>query len=163
MKVGATFWVPADSARVFDLFLDAPTMRACIPGCEELVRVDETHYTGRIVTEIARFRFNAAFSAQIIGIDPPREVRAALKATDRMLASSLTIDATLRVSPEDEGSTVAYTMEMAMGGLVGRIAESIFQRRTAEAQQQFAQAFTKACAGDLPDDPAAGADSPGAR
>jgi carbon monoxide dehydrogenase subunit G len=149
MKLGSTFVVPADSKTVFDLFFDADTMRACIPGCEELVRVDETHYTGRLVNEVAHVRFNAAFSAEITGVDAPREVKAILKGEDRRLGSSLKLDATLSVEPAGpDSSTVTYAMEMAMWGKLGRMGESIFRRRTAEVEQQFVAAFSRAASGE---------------
>jgi carbon monoxide dehydrogenase subunit G len=149
MKLGSTFTVPADSKTVFDLFFDADTMRACIPGCEELVRVDETHYTGRLVNEIAHVRFNAAFSAEIIGVDAPHGVKAILKGEDRRLGSSLKLDATLSVEPAGaDSSTVTYAMEMAMWGKLGRMGESIFRRRTAEVEKQFVAAFSRAASGE---------------
>lgn len=148
MKLGSTFTVPADPKTVFDLFFDADTMRASIPGCEELVRVDETHYTGRLVNEIAHVRFNAAFSAEIVGVDAPREVKAVLKGEDRRLGSSLKLDATLSVEPNGaDNSTVTYAMEMAMWGKLGRMGESIFRRRTAEVEKQFVAAFSRAASG----------------
>lgn len=151
MKLGSTFTVPADPKTVFDLFFDADTMRASIPGCEELVRVDETHYTGRLVNEIAHVRFNAAFSAEIVGVDAPREVKAVLKGEDRRLGSSLKLDATLSVEPNGaDNSTVTYAMEMAMWGKLGRMGESIFRRRTAEVEKQFVAAFSQACTTGLP-------------
>jgi uncharacterized protein len=156
MKLGSTFTVPADSKTVFDLFFDPSTMRACIPGCEELVRVDETHYTGRLVNEIAHVRFNAAFSAEIVGVNAPREVKAILKGEDRRLGSSLKLDATLSVEPDGpDRSTVTYGMEMAMWGKLGRMGESIFRRRTAEVEKQFVAAFSRAASGQPLEEPAA--------
>jgi carbon monoxide dehydrogenase subunit G len=147
MKMSSSFSVPEDSARVFELFLDAPTMRACIPGCEELAQVDDTHYTGRLVNEIAHVRFDASFSVEIVGIDLPHEVRAVLKGEDRRLASSMKLDAVLQVRPEGDASIVSYSMELAMWGKLGRMGESIFRRTTVEVERQFAEAFARVCAG----------------
>lgn len=147
MKIASTFTVPVDSQRVFDLFLDPDTMAACIPGCEELVRVDERHYSGRLVNEIAHVRFNASFSAEIVDLDPPREVRAVLKGEDRRLGSSLKLDAVLGVRPNGDGSEVNYSMELALWGKLGRMGESIFRRRTAEVEKQFVEKFTQICTG----------------
>lgn len=147
MKIASTFTVPVDSQRVFDLFLDPDTMAACIPGCEELVRVDERHYSGRLVNEIAHVRFNASFSAEIVDLDPPREVRAVLKGEDRRLGSSLKLDAVLGVRPNGDGSEVTYSMELALWGKLGRMGESIFRRRTAEVEKQFVEKFTQICTG----------------
>jgi carbon monoxide dehydrogenase subunit G len=145
MKFGSSFTVPAASTTVFDLFLDAPTMRACIPGCEELERTDETHFRGRLVNTIAHVRFNAAFSAEIVGLDAPHEVRAVLQGEDQRLGSSIKVQATLTVQPDGDGSLVTYAMELALWGKLGRLGESIVQRRTVEVERQFVEAFTRAC------------------
>jgi carbon monoxide dehydrogenase subunit G len=145
MKFGSSFTVPAASTTVFDLFLDAPTMRACIPGCEELERTDETHFRGRLVNTIAHVRFNAAFTAEIVGLDAPHEVRAVLQGEDQRLGSSIKVQATLTVQPEGDGSLVTYAMELALWGKLGRLGESIVQRRTVEVERQFVEAFTRAC------------------
>jgi Uncharacterized conserved protein len=144
MKLDSTFVVPAPSAQVMTLLLDAPTMRACIPGCQELVQQDDRNYVGRLVNEVAHVRFNAAFSAEITERDE-HEIRAILRGEDKKLASSLKLDATLAVVPKGDSSDVSYTIEMAMWGKLGRMGESIFRRRTAEVEKQFVEAFTQAC------------------
>jgi uncharacterized protein len=144
MKLESSFVVPAPSGQVMPLLLDAPTMEACIPGCTELVQVDEANYTGRLVNEVAHVRFNAAFSAEITERDE-REIRAILRGEDKKLASSLKLDATLVVLPNGDSSLVSYSIEMAMWGKLGRLGESIFRRRTAEVEKQFVETFTKAC------------------
>jgi len=148
MQLGSSFHVPADPATVFEKFLDADTMRSCIPGCEEMVRVDETHYRGRLVNTVAHVKFNATFGAEITELDAPRQVRALLHGEDRRLASSLKLNATLTVSPDGDASLVGYAMEMALWGKLGRLGESILRRRTAEVEQQFVAAFSRACAGE---------------
>ena len=95
MNLGSSFVVPADPSRVFDCFLDPDAMRACVPGCTELERVDDTHYRGRLVNEIAHVRFSAGFTAEITEVREPEEVRAVLKGEDHRLGSSIKIDATL--------------------------------------------------------------------
>jgi len=147
MQLGSSFLVPADPITVFENFLEPATMKACIPGCEELVRVDETHYQGRLVNTVAHVKFNAAFAAEILELDPPRQVRALLKGEDMRLGSSLQLNATLAVEPDGDASLVTYTIEMALWGKLGRLGESIFRRRTAEVEQQFVAAFSAACAG----------------
>jgi carbon monoxide dehydrogenase subunit G len=150
MQLGSSFRVPADPDTVFARFLDAPTMQSCIPGCEELVRTDDTHFTGRLVNQIAHVKFNAAFSAEITELDPPRQVVALLKGEDMRLGSSLKLNATLTVQPDGDGSQVSYAMDMALWGKLGRLGESIFRRRTAEVEKQFVAAFSQACTTGLP-------------
>ena len=148
MKLGSSFEVPAERSRVFTHFLDPDSMRACIPGCTELERVDETHYRGRLVNEVAHVRFSAGFSAEITEMREPEEVRAVLKGEDKRLGSSIRIDALLSVRPDGTASTVAYDLDLAIRGKIGRLGESIVRRRSTEVERQFVETFTRVCAGE---------------
>lgn len=148
VKLGSTFHVPAEPRVVLDKFLDAATMRACIPGCTELERPDEMHFRGRLTNEIAHVRFDAAFAVEITELRAPHRVRAVLSGEDSRLGSSLKVDAELDVVAAGDGSDVSYAMDLAMWGRLGRLGESIFRRRTAEVEQQFLAAFARACAGE---------------
>jgi carbon monoxide dehydrogenase subunit G len=155
MKLTSSFTVPAAPDKVLALFLDPTTMQACIPGCEELVQSDETHYQGSLVNEVAHVKFKAGFTAEITSTTAPADtsepavVNAVLKGEDRRLGSTIKIDATLTVSPlsEGDGSEVSYEFELAMWGKLGRLGESVIRRRTMEVEQQFAEALTAVCAG----------------
>jgi carbon monoxide dehydrogenase subunit G len=151
MKLGSSFVVPAERSRVFARLLDPDAMRSCIPGCSELERIDETHYRGRLVNEIAHVRFSAGFSAEITGMTEPEEVRAVLKGEDRHLASSIRIDALLSVRPDGaarDRADVSYELDLAIRGKIGRMGESIIRRRSAEVERQFVEAFARVCAGE---------------
>lgn len=149
MKLESEFSVPAHPSTVFKLFFDPEVMRGCIPGCEELVRVDDTTYTGRLVNEVAHVRFSAGFSAAIRSIDEAGEVKtvtALLKGEDRRLGSSIKIDATLSVRPDgDDASVIAYRMDMALWGKLGRLGEPIIRRRSREVELEFARSLAIAC------------------
>jgi hypothetical protein len=155
MRIGSTLTIPAEPSRVFDRFLDPETMRACIPGCVELERLDDAHYRGLLVNEIAHVRFNARFAAEVTEIDAPHLVRAVLTGEDRRLGSSLKLNATLTVEPQDAGSRVSYEMDMALWGKLGRLGEPIVRRRSVEVERQFSAAFAQACAVGTIDRPVA--------
>ncbi|MBB4909515.1 CoxG family protein [Actinophytocola algeriensis] len=149
MKLASEFSVPAAPSKVFPLFFDPEVMRGCIPGCEELVRVDDATYTGRLVNEVAHVRFSAGFSASIQSIsdaDDRKEVTAVLKGEDRRLGSSIKIDATLSVRQDgDEKSVIGYRMDMALWGKLGRLGEPIIRRRSREVELEFARSLAIAC------------------
>jgi uncharacterized protein len=154
MKIGSTLTIPAEPSQVFERFLDPDTMRACIPGCTELERLDDKHYRGLLVNEIAHVRFSASFAAEITEIKPPSLVHAVLTGEDRKLASSLKVNATLEVTPDGDQSKVSYEMDIALWGKLGRLGEPIVRRRSVEVERQFSAAFADAVLGKTPAVPA---------
>ncbi|MGP4014536.1 CoxG family protein [Saccharopolyspora sp. 5N708] len=147
MKLASEFSVPASPEEVFPLLFDPDTMRACIPGCEELARTDERTFRGRLVNEIAHVRFAAGFSAEIQSLTEPSEVRAVLKGEDRRLGSSIKIDARLTVRPDGAGSVIGYEMDVALWGKLGRLGEPIIRRRSREVELEFAKSLAAAAGG----------------
>lgn len=160
MKLSSQFTVPATPEHVFPLLLDTDVMRSCLPGCEELIRVDETTFRGRMVNVVAHVRFNAAFSAHVRSIEAPHRVTALLKGEDNRIGSSIKIDAVLGVKPDDAGSLVDYEMDVALWGKIGRLGEAVVRRRTAEAESQFVQRFAAAAAAGDEGTPPAPAPAP---
>ncbi|MDQ0380467.1 CoxG family protein [Amycolatopsis thermophila] len=151
MKLTSSFLVPAGHDRVFAHFLDPDSMRVAVPGCAELVRSDDTHYRGRLVNEIAHVRFSAGFSAEIVELREPEQVRALLKGEDHRLGSSIKIDATLAVEPDGPDSAkVGYSLDVAIWGKIGRLGESIVRRRSQEVEREFVAAFAEICAAGPP-------------
>lgn len=145
MRISSSFSLPAAPNEVFDRFLDPDTMKSCIPGCNELERLDESHYSGQLVNEVAHVRFNARFAAEIVEMDRPRLVRAVLTGEDRRLGSSLKLTASLAVEPDGESdSAVSYEMDLALWGKLGRLGEPIIRRRSAEVERDFVTGFQTA-------------------
>ncbi|QFQ95637.1 hypothetical protein F9278_04920 [Streptomyces phaeolivaceus] len=156
MKLASSFTIPAAADKVVTLFLDPTTMSSCIPGCEELVQTDETHYKGSLVNEVAHVRFKAGFTAEITSLTmsensaQPAVVKAVLRGEDRRLGSTIRMDATLTVTPQGatgDTSEVSYEFELGIRGKLGRLGESVIRRRTAEVEKHFAEALTAICTG----------------
>lgn len=144
MKLASEFSVPAPPSTVFKLFFDPDVMRGCIPGCAELIRVDDTTYKGRLVNEVAHVRFAAGFTAEIQSVTDD-EVAAVLKGEDRRLGSSIKIDARLTVRPDGDAALIGYEMDMALWGKLGRLGEPIIRRRSREVELEFARSLAIAC------------------
>jgi carbon monoxide dehydrogenase subunit G len=152
MKLSSSFWVPAAPERVFAHFLDPDSMRACVPGCQELVKVDDTNYRGTLVNEVAHVRFSAGFTAEITEQAGPGQVKALLRGEDRRLGSSIKIEAALAVNEDGaaDNSRVEFGLDVALWGKIGRLGESIVRRRTEEVERQFAADFSRVCAAGPP-------------
>lgn len=145
MRICSSFTIPAAPEEVFDRFLDQDIMRSCIPGCNELERLDEVHYRGQLVNEVAHVRFNARFAAEIVELERPRRVRAVLTGEDRRLGSSLKLSASLGVESAGEtDSAVSYEMDLALWGKLGRLGEPVIRRRSTEVERDFVAAFKSA-------------------
>ncbi len=145
MQISSNFTIAAQTSHVFGTLLDPKVMIKCIQGCEELERIDETHYRGRITNEVAHIKFNARFAAEITELDYPNHIRAVLNGEDRHLGSSIKVTILLDLEPTEEGSAIAYQMEIALWGKLGRLGESIVRRKSLEFERDFISELSRAC------------------
>ena len=52
MQFTGSFTVPAPRQRVWEGLNNPDLLRQCIPGCEELTRVSDTEFEGKVVAKI---------------------------------------------------------------------------------------------------------------
>lgn len=152
MKLSSQFDLPAAPDKVVALFFDPATMRACLPGCEELEQIDDKTFRGVLTNEVAHVKFRAGFTAEITSVEDDEAtgasvVNAVLKGEDRRLGSTIKVDARMTISANGDDSRVTYELEIAMWGKLGRLGESVIRRRSVEVERQFSEALAAVCAG----------------
>ncbi len=145
MLISSNFIIDAQPSHVFDTLLDPKVLIKCIQGCQELERLDETHYRGRITNEVAHVKFNARFVAEITELKHPSYIQAVLNGEDRHLGSSIKVTIALTLEQTEAGTAVGYQMEIALWGKLGRLGESIVRRRSLEFERDFIAELSRAC------------------
>ncbi len=145
MLISSNFIIAAQPSHVFDTLLDPKVMIKCIQGCQELERLDETHYRGRITNEVAHVKFNARFVAEITELKHPNYIQAVLNGEDRHLGSSIKVTIALTLEETEAGSAIGYQMEIAIWGKLGRLGESIVRRRSLEFERDFIAELSRSC------------------
>lgn len=150
MLLESSFDLPVEPVEVWPKLFDPDAMRFCLPGCEELVQVDETTYQGRLVNQVAKVKFNAAFSVNVVETSKPERVVMVLNGEDNRLASTIKVNAQMSLSPNAGGSRVDYRMELSVWGRLGRMGEPIIRRRTAEVEREFAVRLAQVCGSEQP-------------
>ena len=64
MELSEEITIPAPIAKVYDSLNDIAILKACIPGCEELVKHSDTELEARVVLKIGPVK--AKFSGKVI-------------------------------------------------------------------------------------------------
>ena len=63
MELSEEITIPAPMAKVYDSLNDIAILKACIPGCEELVKHSDTELEARVVLKIGPVK--AKFSGKV--------------------------------------------------------------------------------------------------
>ena len=74
MKVEKTFTVQASPQTVWDFAKDPEKMAPCVPGCKEIIAVDETHYKARVAVKVGPISAKFNLDLEIVEETPPVEI-----------------------------------------------------------------------------------------
>jgi hypothetical protein len=90
MKFEGHITVDAERARVWDFLLDADRFASCVPGAEQVTRIDERAFEGKISARVGPIGGTFSFRSTITDSDPPREMSARVEGSDSVTGSTLT-------------------------------------------------------------------------
>ncbi len=75
MTMSGEVSLPADRATVWAKLNDADTLKACIPGCEELTQDDPTHFSAVAKVKIGPVKATFRGKVELTDLDPPNGYR----------------------------------------------------------------------------------------
>ncbi|MFG1478152.1 carbon monoxide dehydrogenase subunit G [Xanthobacter sp. V4C-4] len=136
LELSGTVHIPAPRAVVWAALNTPETLRACIPGCQELEPLSGTELRAVVVGRVgplkARFRGIVTLSEQIV----PDSYRISGEG-EGGLAGFARGGAQVRLTETAAGTKLEYTAEAQIGGKIARLG----QRLVAGAAKKMADAF----------------------
>src|SRR5688500_1840632 len=106
MKIQGTHTVPGTRERVYDLLLDSATLAACIPGCQELVRVEDGVYKMKMKVALAAVSGEFTGTVKISDAVRPERFRMGIEGSGRI--GHLNGEGLLNLIEKDSSTEVAY-------------------------------------------------------
>jgi len=75
MQITGSFTVPAPRARVWSALNDPEILRQCIPGCEELTRVGDNAFEGKVVAKVGPVKASFTGAVTLSDLVPPEHYK----------------------------------------------------------------------------------------
>jgi carbon monoxide dehydrogenase subunit G len=123
---------------VWDFVLDVDKFASCMPGVEELTRVDEETFTGVMKASVGPMSGSFDFQAKIVQSEPPTQLRAEVEGTDSMTKSKMTSEITMTLTPGDPGGTeLAYKAVVIVHGRLAIIGDMVLRATGAQVIKEF--------------------------
>lgn len=134
--------IPADRDTVWKALNDADILRACIPGCQELVKESDTKMTAVAVIKVgpisARFQGRVTLS----DLDPPNGYRISGEGQGGV-AGHAKGGAAVRLTEDGDGTILHYDVSAQIGGrlaqLGGRMIDATARSMSAAFFKKFAE------------------------
>jgi uncharacterized protein len=137
MKFTGTIDVPAPRQAVFEKLRDAHFFASCVDGVQDLVEIDNRHYTAMLETRVAYITFKFAVSVEIVELDQPVRVVARVEGTPIGMVGRLTATSAANLEERDGGTAVNYELDVTLTGKLGSLGQPVLKSKAKEMERQF--------------------------
>ena len=124
---------------------DPETLKASIPGCEELDRTEDNGFRAAVKVKVgpvsARFKGRVTLS----DLDPPNGYKITGQG-DGGVAGFARGGATVTLAPKDGGTLLSYAVEAQIGGKLAQIGQRLVNGAAKKMADDFFQKFATAVA-----------------
>ena len=138
MKYEGKVTLKAEPLDVWDYLLDVDKFSACMPGVEDLKRIDDTTFDGTMRAKVGPMSGNFEFRAQIVESEPPRQITARVEGKDSMTKSTMTSDITMTLAALRPGETeLTYLSTVDIQGRLAIIGDMVIRATGAQVIKEF--------------------------
>lgn len=124
MKVSGTYHFPASRERVFQLLLDPAVLKACIPGCKELVPLGVGRYEAVMKVGVGAVRGTYKGQVEIADVQAPQRYR--MRVDGRGGPGFVKGEATIELKESTDHETdVVLVGEGQVGGMIAGLAQRL--------------------------------------
>jgi uncharacterized protein len=136
--------LPADKATVWAKLNDPDVLKACIPGCQELVKEGDTGF--RAVAKIAIGPVKATFKGKVTlsDIDPPNGYTISGEGEGGIAGFAKGGAKVHLTDTEGGGTTLAYDVQANVGGKIAQLGSRLIDGVAKKMSDAFFASFVKA-------------------
>ena len=128
MKLDGTIRVAAPAAETWDLIINPLSLARCVPGVQDIRRVDDQTFEGTISASVGPIDGNFAFRSVMTEARFPDRLVVAVEGTDSVTKSRLVMDVTARLVEADASVTdLAYHAEVKVKGRLAILGEMVLR------------------------------------
>ncbi len=138
MNYKGTVEIDTAAQDVWDFILDVDKFASCMAGVEDLVRVDERTFTGKMRAKVGPISGEFAFQAQIVDSKAPVNLTAHVEGTDTLTKSTMTSDIMMTLSAVGADKTeLEYQATVDVNGRLAIIGDMVLRATGAQVIQEF--------------------------
>ena len=144
MELAGEQTIAAPRPRVWASLNDPEVLRACIPGCEDVVRVDENIFEARVLTRVGPLKARFSGRVEMTDIEAPSRCTLIFEGGAGSIGMAR---GRSRVHLEEtpEGTRLVYAAEAAIAGKLGQIGGRLIDA----SAKKMAEDFFRALDGEL--------------
>lgn len=126
---------------VFAALNDTDVLKACIPGCESIERVDENDLTAKVTLKIGPVKASFAGRVTLSNIDPPNGYTIS-GAGEGGVAGHAKGSADVRLEADGEETILHYTVKAEVGGKIAQLGSRLIDGTAKKLAGEFFSTFS---------------------
>ncbi|MDX1981497.1 MAG: carbon monoxide dehydrogenase subunit G [Bryobacteraceae bacterium] len=140
MKIAGSHTLPFAPERAYNLLQDPQILAACMPGCEQLVKIAEDTYQMKMKMVLAAISGQFDGKVRIADPNPHTSFRLIVEGTGKI--GFMKGDGRLTLAPKDTGTEVAYEGDVQVGGTMAAVGQRLIDTTSKMMIKRF---FDKLC------------------
>ena len=145
MRLEGHFEIDEPQSMVWQKITDHSLMAGCIPGCENITKVNDNTYEASIAISVGIIKARFDVAVEVTKEIEPSEVHSRTTGQEGTRSSLLTSDNFLKLSAISANKTrVDYISEVSVSGRLGKYGLGMMQKYTNKIADQFVANFREA-------------------
>jgi hypothetical protein len=137
------YQLSATPETVWEKLNDAATLKACIPGCEQLDKTSDTEFQAIATTKIGPVKAKFKGKVTLSDLDPPHGYKISGQG-DGGVVGFAKGGATVKLAPKDGGTLLSYAVEAQIGGKIAQLGQRLINGAAKKVADDFFQNFAAA-------------------
>ena len=147
MELSDSVLIDAPREKVYAALNDVDVLKACIPGCEELVRHSETDLEAKVLLKVGPVKARFSGSVVLSPDEPPR--RFTLTGSGNGGAAGFAKGgADVLLEEQDGGTCLSYQAHADIGGKLAQLGSRLVHGTAKKLSAKFFKAFAERVATD---------------
>jgi carbon monoxide dehydrogenase subunit G len=136
MDFSGRYEIPARPDTVWAGLNDPDTLKACIPGCEEITKVSPTDFQATATLKIGPVKARFKGKVALTELDPPHRCVLSGQGQGGM-AGFAKGNATIVLEPDATGTVLTYTARATVGGKLAQIGQRLIDGAAKQIADDF--------------------------
>jgi len=134
--------IPATRDKVYAGLNDTEILKACIPGCEEVVRVSDTQLEAKVVLKVGPVKAKFAGNVTLNPINPPERFELTGEGKGGM-AGFAKGGALVELEEEGDTTILRYTAKADVGGKLAQVGSRLIDSTSQKLAGKFFTTFAE--------------------
>ena len=137
MKYQGKVSLQATAETVWDVVLDIEQFADCMPGMQDLVKIDDRTFEGGMSAKVGPVSGDIRFRSQIVDVDPHVSLTAHVEGEDSLTKSTMSSDITMTLAPDGTSTELTYVAEVNIKGRLGIVGDMILRATGVQVIDEF--------------------------